>query len=120
MIFIVILLARLTLILHFLFIGFVVFGGLLISRYKDVIWLHLPAVVWAIGISVFGWQCPLTPLEKWFLELADYPAYTGSFIEEYLLTSIYHGSLTRLHQYLIASGVLMINTYFYGSLIYRS
>jgi len=37
--------------IHFLFIVFAVLGGLLLLRYRWVIWLHVPAMIWAAMIS---------------------------------------------------------------------
>lgn len=102
-------LARLTLIVHFLFILFVVLGGLFVLRRPKLAWIHLPVFLWGAGILIFSVPCPLTPLEKLFLEQAHYPAYEGSFIEHYLLSVIYPGGLTRTVQLILALVVLMIN-----------
>lgn len=102
-------LARLTLIVHFLFILFVVFGGLFVLRWPKLAWIHVPVFLWGAGILLVSAPCPLTPLEKWFLEQAHYPAYDGSFIEFYLLSVIYPAGLTRTIQLILASAVLIIN-----------
>ena len=47
--------------IHLGFIVFVVLGGVLLQRWPRVIWLHLPAVLWGIGIELSGKVCPLTP-----------------------------------------------------------
>ena len=51
-------------ILHFVFILFVVFGGLLVLRFTWLSLFHLPAAAWGVLIEFKGWICPLTPLEN--------------------------------------------------------
>lgn len=111
--------ARLVLMVHLGFILYVVFGGFLVRRYEWTLWVHLPVVVWGAGISFFGWTCPLTPLEKFFLEQANYPAYSGSFIEHYLLSAVYPEGLTRTHQILLGVFVLAVNGLAYGCWLNR-
>lgn len=38
--------ADILLVVHFLFIGFVVLGGLLVFKWRWLVFLHLPAAVW--------------------------------------------------------------------------
>ncbi len=106
--------ARLVLLVHLLFIVYAVFGGVLLTRWQHSVWLQLPMAGWAAGISFFGWSCPLTPLEKWFLTQANYPAYDGSFVEHHLINVIYPGGLTRPLQIVLGIVVLAVNAYFYG------
>lgn len=54
-------------IIHFLFILFVVTGGLLILRWPQMVWLHLPAACWGAFIEFAGWIEPLTPLNTCWL-----------------------------------------------------
>jgi len=105
--------ARVILLLHLLFILYAVLGALLLPYRSWTVWTHLPAAIWASGISFLGWICPLTPLEKWFLNQARYPAYDGSFIEYYLLNIIYPGDLTRTLQVGLGLFILTVNVLFY-------
>ena len=57
--------ADIVVIIHFAFILFVAIGGWVAWKWKRVAWIHLPAAVYAIGIELIGWTCPLTPLEIW-------------------------------------------------------
>ena len=57
-------LADAVVILHFLFVAFVVLGGFVARRWRRVAWVHLPAAVWGVAIEFGGWVCPLTPLEN--------------------------------------------------------
>jgi len=112
-------LADLVLVIHALFIVFVVCGGLLALRWWWVIWLHLPAVVWAVLLEVFGWLCPLTPLEQSLRKAAGETSYSGSFIEHYLVQFIYPVGLTRTVQLYLAAGVILVNIVVYGLVIRR-
>ena len=59
------LLADGVVLIHLAFVLFAVLGALLIIRWRKVLWLHLPAAVWAAWIEFSGKICPLTPLENW-------------------------------------------------------
>ena len=109
-------LADLVVVIHFIFIIFVLFGALLEMKWLWVIWVHIPAIVWGISIEVFGWVCPLTPLEQWLRAQAGSVTYDLSFIEKYLVPIIYPSILTRELQYVLAFIVILINIVIYGYL----
>lgn len=101
------------LVIHALFIVFVVCGGLLALRWPRIAWLHLPTVVWAVTLEVFGWLCPLTPLEQDLRQAAGATGYSGSFIEHYLVQFIYPAGLTREIQLYLAAAVIIVNVVIY-------
>lgn len=100
--------------LHLLFILFVVFGGLLVLKWPNVAWLHIPAAVWGTLIEFCGWICPLTPLENTLRSAGDHGAYTGGFIDNYLMPIIYPPGLTRELQWILGGAVVLVNTLVYG------
>jgi hypothetical protein len=102
-------LADLVVIVHFVFVLFVVFGGFLLFRSKRVAWLHVPCVLWAILIEFAGWICPLTPLEISLREKAGELAYRSGFIEHYILPILYPTVLTRRLQFILGFLVFIIN-----------
>ncbi|HOG04151.1 MAG TPA: DUF2784 domain-containing protein, partial [Accumulibacter sp.] len=53
-------------VLHLLFIGFVVVGGVFVLRWPGLALVHLPAACWGAAIELSGGICPLTPLENQF------------------------------------------------------
>ncbi|MGK7936284.1 MAG: DUF2784 domain-containing protein [Xenococcaceae cyanobacterium] len=106
--------ADFVVLIHLAFILFAVLGGLLVLRHRRCVLLHLPALVWAVLISLFGWVCPLTPLENWLRERGGVLGYNTSFIEHYLLPVIYPGELTRRIQIFLGLLVLVINLGIYG------
>lgn len=112
------LLADLVLVTHFGFIVFVVAGGLLALRWPRVAWVHLPAAAWGTAIELFGWICPLTPLENSLRRRAGETGYAGGFIEHYLLPVIYPAGLTREVQLVLAAGVVAVNLGIYA-LVWR-
>jgi hypothetical protein len=107
-------LADAVLVIHALFIVFVVCGGLLALRWRAVVWLHLPAVAWAFLLELCGWTCPLTPLEQGLRQEAAGVTYSGSFLEHYLLLLVYPPGLTRGVQISLAGAVLLLNAILYG------
>jgi hypothetical protein len=55
--------------------------------------IHLPAVIWAAIVELFGWVCPLTPLENW-LEAEEDKLFIPRFHWHYILL-LYPEELTR-------------------------
>jgi Protein of Unknown function (DUF2784) len=103
-----------VLILHFCFILFVVFGGILLIRWRKIAFLHVPAVIWAFLVQWFQWICPITPLEIWFRERGGDAGYEGGFIEHYILPVIYIDAGRWLHITLaFAAVVFNLIVYFY-------
>ncbi len=113
------LLADAVIILHFAFILFAVFGALLVLRWPHLIWLQLPAVLWAAGIEFYGGVCPLTPLENHLLTLSGESGYSGSFIQHYIGAIIYPTEITPVIGAGLGTAVLLINLGLYFPLIKR-
>jgi hypothetical protein len=80
--------------LHAAFIVFVAVGGLLAWRWRLLVWLHIPAVLWGAAIVVIGFECPLTPLEKWLRERGGDTAYEGGFVDRYVEGVVYPEAYT--------------------------
>jgi len=111
--------ADLLVVLHFAFILFVMFGGFLVLKWWRVAILHIPCVLWGAVIEFSGWICPLTPLEHSLREAAGETAYSGGFIDHYILPLVYPAGLTREMQIWLGIIVLMINLFVYGLVIFR-
>jgi Protein of Unknown function (DUF2784) len=109
-------LADAVLVLHFAFIAFAMFGGLLVLRWPRLAWLHLPAVAWAAGIAFLGGICPLTPLENRLRAMGGESGYAGGFIEHYLAALIYPEGLTRGIQAALGALVFAVNLVAYLAL----
>jgi len=102
-------LADAIVLLHFGFVLFVVFGGLLVLRWRRVAWLHLPAAAWGAFVELYLNTCPLTPLENWLRARAGLSTYGGGFIDHYIVPVIYPPGLTPLLQ--AALGVALVAGY---------
>ncbi len=113
-------LADVLVVLHFAFIVFVVFGGVLVWRWRWVAWLHVPAALWGAAIEFVSGVCPLTPLENQWRVQAGESGYPHSFIEQYLTPLIYPVGLTPSVQIYLGAAVLLINMAIYGFLLYRT
>ena len=70
---------------HLAFIVFVIVGGLLVLRWRRLVYVHIPAVIWGAMIEFKQWICPLTPLENELRAKAGQAGYTGGFVEYYFL-----------------------------------
>jgi hypothetical protein len=79
---------------HFGFVVFVAVGGLMAWRWPRLLWLHVPAVAWGLGIVTIGYDCPLTPLEKYFRRLGGAESYEGGFVDRYVEDAVYPDEYT--------------------------
>lgn len=112
-------LATVVVLVHFAFILFVIVGGFLMLRWKWVPWVHLPAAAWGAFVELTGRVCPLTPLEQWLRRSAGSGAYTGGFIDQYLVRVIYPPGLTEGMQWALGVGVVVLNCVVYAWVVQR-
>lgn len=114
------LLADAVLVFHGLFIAWAALGALAVWRWPRLIWMHLPALAWAVWIEISGRICPLTPLENSLRHAAGQAGYSGGFIEHYLGRIIYPAGLTREAQWTVAAVLLVFNAVVYGLIVRRT
>ena len=107
------------LVFHFLFIVFVLFGGLITLRFRWAPAIHIPAATWGAFVEITGRICPLTTIEVWFQHAAGDAGYSDSFIEHYLYPIIYPNGLDRDLQLGLAGIVILLNAAIYGWVIHR-
>lgn len=112
-------LADLVVVVHFLFVVFVVAGGLLALRNLRWAWVHLPLALWGFLVEAAGWICPLTPLEQHLRHLAGLAPYQGGFLAHYLLPVLYPEGLSREVQWVLAAVVVGVNGVVYGWVLWR-
>ena len=105
-------LAVFVLLLHALFIVWVVFGALLTRSCPILRWLHIVTLIWGI-LTELLWPCPLTFLENWFEAKAGVQPYQGGFMLHYLDKLVYPDISATV---LTAAGVLVcvLNLALYG------
>ena len=106
--------ADLTLIVHFAFILFVVFGALLFFVSTKIVFIHIPAFIWGSYIEFTYSICPLTYLENWFLHKANLTAYSEGFIQNYIMSIVYPMSLTKNLQIYPGIALIVVNIIIYG------
>ena len=109
--------ADLTLIVHFAFIIFVVFGVLLFIVSTKIIYVHVPALIWGIYLEFTHSVCPLTYLENWFLLKANLTTYSEGFIQKYLMPFVYPKNLTEDLQTYLAIVLIVTNIIVYRLII---
>jgi len=106
--------ADLLVMIHFLAILAIVFGGLLVFRWPGAAFFHLPLAAWGAIMEFKGWICPLTPWEQSLRTAAGETAWSGGFVDHYLVPLIYPESLTRDIQLLLGLFVMLFNAAVYG------
>jgi len=112
-------LADLLVLLHLLFVVFVVAGGFLLLRWPKIAWLQVPAAVWGAYIEFSSGICPLTPLENHLRALGGEAGYSVSFVERYLMPILYPANLTVPIQIVLGGLVVVVNLAAYA-LAYRA
>jgi hypothetical protein len=113
------LLADALLLIHFLFVLFVVFGGLIALYRRWLAWLHVPTFVWAALINILGWTCPLTPLEQSLRIAAGETGYEGGFVEHYIAPLVYYEATSGDFGVKLGLAVLLWNLAVYAVVIVR-
>ena len=98
--------ADFVVVVHLLFISFIVGGVFLTWRWPMIIWAHIPAVVYGALVEFAGFTCPLTLLENHLRQRAGEAGYRGGFISHYLVKVIYPPGLT--HGMQIGLGILLL------------
>ena len=113
------LLADVLVVVHGVFVLFVVAGGLSVLWRRWMAWVHLPCAAWGAVIEFGGWICPLTPWEQSLRRQAGEAGYSGGFIEHYLIPLIYPAGLTRGLQIVLGVAVLVANIAVYARVLTR-
>jgi Protein of Unknown function (DUF2784) len=82
-------LAVAVLLLHALFILWVILG-VFVTRSRPILrWMHISSLIWGILMELLPWPCPLTLLENWLETKAGISPYQGGFLLHYLDKLIY-------------------------------
>jgi hypothetical protein len=106
-----------VLLLHALFILWVVFGALLTRSRPILRWLHIASLVWGILTELLPWPCPLTVLENWLEGKAGVEPYQGGFLLHYSDKLVYPDISSTM---LTIAGIAIcaLNLAFYGRQIW--
>jgi hypothetical protein len=107
------LLADTVVVVHLAFVVFVVCGGLLVVWRRWTAAIHIPAAIWGVYIEFSGRICPLTPLENHLRALAGEAAYSGDFVERYLVPVLYPPDLRRDVQIALGLFAMAVNAAVY-------
>ena len=105
-------LADFIIILHFVWILFLIFGFIFALIESKIAFLHVAGLLFALFLNVMGWYCPLTYLEHYLYALHDSEAtYTGPFIIDFLSHLIYPDLPEK---YIRIGGILFVCLYVVG------
>jgi hypothetical protein len=74
---------------HFLILGYLLFGGILAWWWPRTLFAHVPLVVWGIVSSIYVLDCPITLAENWARREGGLPEYAQGFIETYIAGVLY-------------------------------
>jgi hypothetical protein len=106
-------LAIAVLLLHALFILWVVLGALLTRSRPILRWLHISSLIWGLLTELLSWPCPLTLLENWLEAKAGVEPYQGGFLLHYLDKLVYP-DISSTVLTIAAVIICVVNLAFYG------
>ncbi len=93
-------------VVHMGFLAYIVLGGFLALRRLAWLWPSVAATVYSAYVTLSGFTCPLTTLEKELLEAGGRVPYEGSFIAQYLHGVLYPAQYERA-AWLVAMGIAL-------------
>ncbi|MQA83462.1 MAG: DUF2784 family protein [Streptosporangiales bacterium] len=82
-------LAEAAMVVHFLFLVYLLGGGYVAWRWPRLVWPHLAAGAWGFAAITFGVACPLTSLEDWSRRSAGGEGLATGFVDTYIEGVIY-------------------------------
>ena len=106
-------------VIHLTFVAFVILGGLFALRWPVAARFHLPAAVYGAAIEIGRWTCPLTPLENDLRRRAGRAAYSGGFVEHYVLPVLYPAPFPAWASWVLAGIVVAANGAIYAVVLAR-
>lgn len=112
-------LATAVLVVHALFVLWLVAGALFTRNRPMLSWLHIGSLLWGVFAEVLPGSCPLTTLENWLENQAGVQPYQGGFLLHYLDALVYPnvpGALLTT----LAVGVCALNLAVYVRRFWRS
>jgi len=110
-------LASLVLMLHLLFILWVIFGALLAYSRPRLRWFHIICLLWGVLVELSPWPCPLTLLENWLELRAGVQPYQGGFLLHYLDATVYPNISSTILT-MIGVAVCVLNLSLYGWMLF--
>lgn len=96
--------AALVLLLHAIYIAWVIFGALFTRGRARLAALHVGTLLYGIIVEIFGLWCPLTALEQWLEIRGGVSPYREPFLLHYLDAVVYPEIPPKL---LIAAAVVV-------------
>lgn len=105
------------LLVHGLYLLYVVLGGLLTWRWPRAFWPHLLAAGWGLAVVAVPLNCPLTWAADWARRRAGEGPAPQGFIDSYVQGVLYPARYTGLLQVLV--GVVVVGSWAIGYLLWR-
>jgi Protein of Unknown function (DUF2784) len=113
------LLARLMIVIHVSYVVFVVFGSLLVVRWRGFLWWHVAAFVWSFLTLSFDLGCPITPWEKQLWRKGGVEPYDEGFLQHHILRTRFSAEHSRRNHTIVGVSVLVLNAIVYSLIFWR-
>jgi hypothetical protein len=111
------LLADLLLFVHLTFMKFVALGGLMVLRWRWLVWVHLPSAILGAVLALGGWFWPFAGLERWLRDRGAATGYTRNLVEAHLPSWMHPSALPRPAETAVGLLVLALNLYIYRRIL---
>lgn len=112
-------LACAVLLLHSLYIAWVIFGAAFTRRRPLLAWLHIACLLWGVWIEIAPWPCPLTWAENWLELRAGLQPNQDSFLLHYLDKFVYP-DMPPVLLTVVAVVVAIVNFGIYARRLFRA
>jgi hypothetical protein len=100
--------AAVVAIVHMAFLAYIVLGGFLALRRLAWLGPSIATTLYSAYVTLAGFTCPLTTLEKWLLEAGGRVPYDGSYIANYLHDVLYPAQYETA-AWLTAMGIALVS-----------
>jgi hypothetical protein len=106
-------LADLLLLVHLTFMKFVAVGGLMVLRWRWILWVHLPSAILGAAMAFAGWLWPFAGIERWLRDRAAVLGHHASLVERLLPAWLHPATMPRVLELVVGLLVLLLNVYIY-------
>jgi hypothetical protein len=95
-----------TVVVHYLVMAYIVFGGFLVWRWRRLLPFHIVMVGWAVFSLIVPITCPLTWLENYFRHAGGLAPLKDGFVATYITGVLYPANDLLLAQ--ILAGLVVV------------
>lgn len=110
-------LAAATMVVHFVALAYIGFGGFLAWRWPTSIFVHVFFAAWGVLVNITSITCPLTALENHFRHQQGLGELPGGFNEHYIIGVLFPEGY--LHAVVVVALLVLVVSYAGAFVLWR-